>query len=272
MIGGAEEVKTCSGRMIQANSLETRDFTPLEGFESALDWWREAGVDCDFAEEPVEWLAKPEADDAVATPPPPPPKPPARVTPLQRALAGGAAEPVSAELPDTLEKFREWWMTEPSLAPGALDQRLPPRGIAEAKLMVLVEQPAPDDGDTLLSGGTAKLLRAILNAIGVAEHETYLASALPAPMQLPDWGDLAARGLGSAVSHHIALAKPQRVLAFGRGQLTLFGIEAERGRDPLSIECGGTPVPLLAAPDLSQIARSAPRRQRLWHRWLEWTA
>ncbi|MFA6218592.1 MAG: hypothetical protein WC692_02310 [Erythrobacter sp.] len=274
LIGGALEVKTSHGRMMQLDTPPPREFTPLHVLDGALDWWREAGVDCVFAEQPTDWLAKPAAEQAVAAPPPPAPGLPASPTPLQRVLEreklpglGGA----QAGWPDNLEKFREWWMTEPSLAEGALDRRLPPRGVARARLMVLIGQPEPDDAEALLSGGAGRLLGAMLRAMGIAPHETYFASALPAPMALPEWHELAARGLGDIARHHIALAAPQRILAVGRAQLALFGIPPESARDPLVVECAGTPFPLLAAPDFAEIARSAARRERLWQRWLEWT-
>jgi len=260
--------------MTQLDTPSKREFTPLEGLEGALDWWREAGVDCDFLEEPTDWLAQPEAVQAVAAPTTPAPELPPPVTPLQRALGREELPGMGGDRsawPDTLENFRNWWMTEPTLADGALDRRLPPRGPAQAKLMVLVGQPEPDDADGLLNGGAGKLLAAMLRAMGIAPHEAYLASALPAPMALPDWNDLAARGLGEIARHHIALAAPQRILAVGRAQLALFDIPPEKARDPLAVECNGTPFPLLAAPDFSQIARSAPRRERFWNRWLEWT-
>ena len=41
--------------MMHADPLNTRDFTALESLEGALDWWREAGVDADFADEASGW-------------------------------------------------------------------------------------------------------------------------------------------------------------------------------------------------------------------------
>lgn len=254
---------------------ESGDLSPREGIEGAIDWWREAGVDCDFAEEATDWLLRPEVEDAVTAAPPPQPSVPQVQSPLERALEpsdrpafGGA----KVSWPDSLEKFREWWMTEPSLDDGLLERRLPPRGAAGARLMVLVGQPESDDIEGLLTGGAGRLVNAMLQAMGIAEHEAYLASTLPASMAMPDWQELSRAGLGEIARHHIALARPQRVLAIGRGQLALFGFAPEQAREPLALECNGAMVPLLSAPDFSQIARSAARRERLWQRWLEWTA
>ncbi len=260
--------------MMHADPSKTRDFTALESLEGALDWWREAGVDADFEDEASGWLAEPEAENAVAAPPPPAPPPIERKTALQRALEQpeGQADGIDrAALPGTLEKFREWWMTEASLADGALDRRVPPRGVAGAELMLLVPQPFEDDADGLLTGGAGKFVGAMLGAMGISEHETYVASALPAPMAMPDWAQLAAGGLGDIARHHIALAAPRRVVLFGRAQLALFGKAPEQAREPLSVDCGGKSFALLAAPDLRNLARSATRRENFWNRWLDWT-
>ncbi len=260
--------------MVDAQPPQSRDFSALDSLEGAIDWWREAGVDGDFSDRARGWLAETGPADAVTAPPPPPPPAPPRPTPLQRALTPGEIPVIGGEpesWPDTLENFREWWMTEASLAEGALDRRVPPRGTAGARLMVLVGQPAGDDGDGLLTGTGGKLLGAMLRAMEIAPHESYFASALPAPMALPDWEALGAAGLGAVTRHHVALAAPERVLAFGRSQLALFGVEPARAREPLSLACGGREFPLLAVPDLAELARSGARRQNFWQRWLDWT-
>lgn len=256
---------------MQSKPPEMREFLPAAAFRSALDWWREAGVDYDFTDEPRSWLAEPETDEAVRALTPPAASKPVRTSPLQRALSTATSGPISDNLPDNLEKFRKWWMTEPSLAHGSLDRRVPPQGAEGAKLMVLVEQPARKQAGALLSTDEERLLGTIIRAMGLTDHETYIASALPTPMQLPEWGDLAARGMGSVARRHIALVKPDRVITFGRGQLALFNLAPDLARDPLTIECDGAVVPFLAAGELAQIARSPARRQRLWQRWLDWT-
>ena len=209
---------------------------------------------------------------AAARPATPPPI--QRKTALERALEQPGAPSLAidpAALPVTLEKFREWWMTDTALAEGALDRRVPPRGVAGARLMIVLPQPFDDDGDGLLTGGAAPFCAAMLRAMGIAEHEVYFASALPAPMAMPEWDRLAAAGLGQVLRHHIALAAPQRVLLCGRAQLALFGIAPEQAREPLSVDCNGSPHALLAAPDLRNLARSAVRRENFWNRWLDWT-
>ena len=81
MIARAGEVKTAACSMMT----DTPFPALAEDYAAALDWWREAGVDADFLDEPSGWLIEPEADDAVTAPPPPAPPPVQRKTPLQRA-------------------------------------------------------------------------------------------------------------------------------------------------------------------------------------------
>ena len=258
------------------NPTNNGEIDAAQALEAAFDWWREAGVDHDYAADPHSWLASPEAEEAVAAP-----KPVARVeepkpTPLQRAFQqapetgriGGDA----ADWPDDLGKFREWWMSEASLSLAGTEARLPPRGVAGTKLMVLVAEPYADDGDALLSGGAGRFAAAILKAMGVEPHEAYLASALPAPAALADWEELAANGLSAVTAHHIALAAPERVLVFGRGLAPLFGIAPAAAREPAMITAGERQVPLLLAPDLAELSRTPERRMNFWNRWLEWTA
>ena len=259
-----------------AQTPETRELSPTDALEAALDWWREAGVEDDYRNEPCSWLAEPEEKQAVASPKPKKPPEEPRQTPLQRAFEGTATQAriggFAETYPDTLEKFREWWMSDISLSPLGPDRRLPPRGVEGAKLMVLVPAPLESDTDALLSGKQGKFVEAILNAMAIPPHEAYLASALPAPLALPDWSDMAARGLGDITRHHVALARPRRVLALGRSLAPLFDIPPEMAREPAVIKAGENTLPLMLAPELAELERSAPRRMNFWNRWLDWTA
>ena len=251
---------------------QTGDFSAADALEAALDWWRDAGVDHDYADDAQAWLAEPPKEEAVAAPPPVKRVEEPKQTPLERAFeqapVAGQIGGDKADWPQDLAKFREWWMSEASLSHAGPDGRLPPRGVAGSKLMVLVAEPYSDDGDALLSGGAGGFAAAILRAMGIAPHEAYLASALPAPVTLADWQELAAGGLADITAHHVGLAQPERLLVFGRGLAPLFGIAPDRAREPASIAT----LPLMLAPDLADLARSAQRRRNFWNRWLEWTA
>lgn len=258
-------------------TLDSRTATPVDDFAAALDWWREAGVDLAFADEPSGWLDTGATPATESAPPPPPAPAPIKRNAIERAIERGGDGPriggAPEEWPQTLEDFRNWWLTEPSLADAGVAGRLPPRGVAGAKLMLLVPHPARDDAGELLAGSGGRLVAAISRAIGLPPEEAYLASALPAVPALPDWEDLSQRGLGSVLRHHVALARPHRVLVFGRAMAPLFGIDPAATRDPASIALpDGSAVPLLLAPDLAELARSPVRRRNFWTRWLEWTA
>lgn len=230
-------------------------------YAAALDWWREAGVDLDYSDEPTVWLREPEIEGEPDLAPPPRTVPRTSAAPaLERALNREPGAPIGgdpARWPGDLAGFRDFWLTEPSLDPGALGDRVAPVGEEGAALMVLVSMPDEGDREALLSGEQGALLTRILRAIGFEESQVFLASVLPRVTPMPDWDDLAARGLGALTRHHIALAKPQRLITFGKAPSIL------------AADCG---VPTLAAPQLETLARSAAHKRRFWNAWLEWTA
>lgn len=254
---------------------QLQDFSSREALAGALAWWREAGVDCTFADEPTDWLAQAEAVEAVTAPKAEPvAKAPPQRSAIQRALESESASAVrvggaSANYPADLENFRQFWLTEPGLDERGPAGRVAPRGAAGAKLMLLVAQPDPEDDERLLSGPQGRLLAAVLRAMGLAEGETYLASALPRPAPLPDWTGLAARGLRDLTRHHIDLAAPQRLMVFGRGLAPLL---AEDGEPPTALQLGERSVPLMLAPRLDRLARMPGHRKQFWTNWLEWSA
>ncbi|HXD01873.1 MAG TPA: hypothetical protein VN627_01070 [Novosphingobium sp.] len=235
----------------------------------ALDWWREAGVDLDFADEAHGWLAAPAPPDAPPGPPPgyfaPVGKTPEPVA--EPARIGGAA----AGLPQDLPAFRQWWLEEPALDDGLVRGRVPPRGEAGAALMIVVGQPDSEDGEELLSGTQGRLLNAMLAAMGIGARDIYLASALPRTMPVPDWPNLAHRGLGAVLRHHIGLVGPKRLVVFGEGVLSLLGHDpAQNAQNSSEFYHEGKTIALLGARDLTLLARPA-WKARFWREWLDWT-
>ena len=235
--------------------------TLASDYAAALDWWREAGVDYDYADAPTAWLREPQVDAAPDPAPPPRTIPrPSTAPALDRALARQPGARIGADparWPTDLAAFRTLWLTEPSLDPGSLADRVAPVGEAGAALMLLVGQPDEDDREALLTGAQGALVVRILRAMDVAETDTYIASALPRVTPLPDWDDLAARGLADLTRHHIALAKPARLITFGKGPTML------------AQACGAA---MLEAPQLETLARSAASKRRFWAAWLEFSA
>lgn len=240
--------------------------SPLQAdIAAALDWWREAGVDAVYSDEPKGWLADPETEAPAAeaikperTVPPPPPA----------VKIGGPR----AAWPQDLAAFRQWWLAEPSLDEGGLAPRIAPSGEAGAELMVLVSMPEEADSDTLLSGPHGRLLNSFLAAAGLAPEQVYRAAALTRHTPLADWAELTAQGMGEVLAHHVALARPKRLLVLGRVVLPLCGHDPAQGAQKLrSFNHEGGRVPALYEVGLERLLGNWQLRARLWQRWLDWT-
>lgn len=234
-----------------------------ESIAAAQAWWREAGVDHDFHDEPRAWLTDPAAEAPqapAATKPQPEPAP--------APLAGGDR----AAWPRDLAAFRQWWLEEPSLDHGGTNPRIPPRGEANAPLMILVPMPEAGDRETLLSGPEGRLLASLVTAMDLAPEAVYFASALPRHTPLPDWNGLAASGHGAILAHHIELAAPERLMVFGRSILPLLGHDpAQAAPLPGEFAIQGCKLPLLVSYAPGRLIANARQRAGLWRRWLDWT-
>ena len=235
--------------------------------KGALGWWREAGIAHAYADEPTNWLAHAEAPKAEI--PPPSETPPAPAPPPELPRIGGASE----HWPDTLAAFQNWWLTEPTLGDGPPTSRVPPRGKAGAKLMVLVSEPEPNDSAELLSGPQGRLLAAMLSMMRISPQDTYFASVLPARVPLADWGEMAERGLGAVAMHHIGLVAPQRLITFGGNVPPLLGHDPAQSAPLLQIvNHGQGKVPILFTRDLAFLQDRPGARKGFWQQWLDWSA
>lgn len=235
-------------------------------FAAALDWWREAGVDADFRDDPASLLdvttetqpgpaapvvTKPSPETAVAPPPPP-------------AIGGDRSG-----WPTTLAEWANWWLNEPTLGEGLLASRVAPRLVAQTDLLVLVPMPEAEDGDALLSGRQGVLITNMLRAMGIAPQAASIAAALPSHMPSAHWEALGEQGLGEVLRHLVTLVAPRRVLVLGQDVLPLLGLEKRQGVRELPL--ADAKLPLLAglAPDI--LLGNARSRADLWRRWLDWT-
>lgn len=245
--------------------------TLAQAIAAAQEWWRDAGVDCHFADDPQVWLADPEAEQAktvaspaaTAAPPPPPPT---------RPRIGGDA----AQWPQDLAGWRQWWLTEQSLDSGGMNPRVAPRGAVGSPLMVLVPMPEKPDTEILLSGQEGRLIAGFAHAAGIDPEQVHVMAALPRHMAAPDWAGLVADGMGDVLRHYIAMAAPQRLLVLGRRILPLIGhdpAQGAHGRLQLSIQGHPSPesIPLLAHFAPERLLERAPLRAQLWRAWLDWT-
>lgn len=239
----------------------------LADITGALDWWRAAGVDCDFLDDPHNWLAPPEDAEGEGGA--------ARRRPARAAEADAPPPPPGfdvAALPAGLEDFRGWWLAEPLLDDGGSGRRIAPAGPAGARLMVVVEEPEEQDADGLLSGPQGRLLDAMLAAFGLDRAQAYVASALPRHTPVADWPEMGRRGLGSVLAHHVALVAPERLLVLGGNILPLLGHESPQRPAVLKdFNQQGLSIPMLACRGLPALLRQPHAKAALWKTWLDWT-
>lgn len=253
-------------------------------FVSALAWWQMAGVDHDYSDDATAWLAdRPAPGTAPAangsarervqalspaaaasrTGGPVLAPPPADIAPPRPDLLGESP-------PADLAAFRQWWMEAPGIAPATGFPRVPPRGSQGAALMVLVPQPEAGDSTALLSGPQGRLLANILAAMGLDESAVYIAAALPSHTPMADMAMLAASGLDAVTAHHIALAAPERLIAFGTGLAPMLGASPQH---PLrEINHGLRKVPASLSETLDALMEMPRLKARFWRRWMEWSA
>lgn len=233
-------------------------------FAAALDWWREAGVDCDFLDEPRDWMPPAQADSDSSDRPP-----------VRRKVA----EPVEAPppppvvVPDSLAAFQSWWMSAPELDGGRCVGRVAPRGPASPSMMILAPTPEASDGEMILSGPEGRVLDAFLKAAGVADEEVYRASALPCHSPGADWDPATNTLIAQALRRHIQLVRPQRLLVLGFVILPLLSHDSPQGpaaAREFNHEDGT--VPMLAVRRLPAAASQPRWKSALWHAWLDWSA
>lgn len=230
--------------------------------ESALGWWQLAGLDWTTGDEAQALWAKAAPDPVRAAPAPLiPAKPAAEARP---PAPGQPRITLGDSPPADLAAFGEWWMTAPALEPARLHPRVPPRGQAGARLMVLVGDPEEHDRERLLGDTQGRFLAAMLTAMGIGESEAYVASALPSHTPMADFAALAERGLDSVLAHHLTLAAPARLMVFGTRLTPLI-------ESPV-IRMVTAALPVTINEDLRSIMGMPQLKARLWRRWIEWTA
>ncbi|MGN6817278.1 MAG: uracil-DNA glycosylase [Sphingomonas sp.] len=187
---------------------------------SALEWWRDAGVDCEIDESPRDWLARAATAPVLD-------RLPAQV---QEAPAG------PAKLPETLEQFALWRLGDAPPESGWPGRALGTQGDVASGLMIVVDMPDREDdaAGQLLSGNVGALFDRMLAAIGRNRQSIYLAALA---VKRPPAGrvtDETGRKLEALIRHHLSLARPKRVLALGNAaSRAITGMDVAHARGSL---------------------------------------
>jgi len=260
--------------MSAANSINSQDI------EASLAWWKSAGVDYVFDDDVTVWLSPDQPDcesqpgaSAEASNQQQPLSADANGFELPKISRAAAPDLLGEDAPQDLDSFKKWWLQAPGLDAIGLRGRIPPRGPANAKLMVLVVDPEQIDRDHLLSGPQGRLLSAILAAIGIPQAETYFASALPRYTPMADTQAAADSGLREVLLHHIDLAAPERIVAFGGNVLPLLGKNSSQtGKNLPEINSTASKTPMFVSEGLDSLMASPRLKARFWRRWIEWQA
>jgi uracil-DNA glycosylase len=193
---------------------------------SALEWWRDAGVDTLVGDHPRDWLAK--------APPP--------AAPIAVAEAATAPTPL---LPDTVEAFLAWRLG-PDAPDAGRDPPVAPEGPTDAKLMVVVGCP---EGSALLDQDASRLFDRMLAAIGVPRAEIHLAALTPVRPLAGRITPEAEATLAPLLRHHVGLVRPRAVLCLSQAaSRALIGTDAHRaGRNLHSVNLQSGIVQVVAS-------------------------
>ena len=187
---------------------------------SALEWWRDAGVDCEIDDSPRDWLAR------------------AGVPPVAEQLPeqGREAAVEAPMLPATLEEFAVWRLGAATPEAGWPGQALGTQGDAASGLMIVVDMPDREDdaAGQLLSGSAGALFDRMLAAIGRDRQSIYLAALA---VKRPPAGRVTeetAQKLEALIRHHLSLARPKRVLLLGNAaSRAITGLDVANARASL---------------------------------------
>jgi len=204
---------------------------------SALEWWRDAGVDCEIDDAPRDWFAR-------ATP-----------APVAEALPGVVREadptPAPVVLPATLEEFSAWRTSAAAPEAAWPGKPLGTQGDPASGLMIVTDMPDREDdaAGQLLAGQAGTLFDRMLAAIDRDRASIYLA---PLAIKRPTAGrvtDDTAQALEALLRHHLALAKPKRLLLLGNAaSRAITGMDVTQARGSLrSINHDGGTVAVVAS-------------------------
>lgn len=213
---------------------------------SVLDWWEEAGVDTLVDERPRDWLMP------VAAPTPEPSS--AAIADAPRPDVPDVA-PTPA-LPADLVAFRAWLLADAAI-PSRPSARLDASGDPASGTMIVLDMPEAEDrlARRLLAGEAGALFDRMLGAMGLSRETAYLVPFAPARPAAGSLDAAAAAVLLPLLRHHVALARPRRLLLMGEAPVrALLGLGCHEARGLAHrVEIAGV------VPDVPTIASFAPR-------------
>ncbi|WP_380785983.1 uracil-DNA glycosylase [Sphingomonas sp. R86521] len=189
---------------------------------STLEWWHDAGVDTMVDDAPRDWLAPFEPVPAASIP----------GAPAPQAIAAPVAAPT--EMPALLADFLTWrnGPAVPEADWGGI--AFAATGPATADLMVLVDCPERDDGETLLSGPAGRLFDRMLAAIGLARDAVHLTSVCAKRPTAGRVQQEAEAQLAAIAQHHVGLIAPKRLLVLGNAaSRAILGTDLSNARGRL---------------------------------------
>jgi len=195
-----------------------------ESLASALEWWRDAGIDTLTEDDATDWLARPVVAPAAAA-----------------AVAAPPVETLAANLDD----FVAWRMADSAPEAGWMSPRIGPGGDPASRFVVLVDAPCAEDSETLLGGAEGRLFDRMLAAIGLNRESVYLTAlawARPVTGQIPP-GD--APRLIELARHHLTLLRPERLLLVGQAAAAVI---EDDGLDHVNHFGGDTQVAAIRHP------------------------
>lgn len=197
---------------------------------SALEWWRDAGVDVLVGDDPFDWLAAAEPT-ALASWSGPDGQPASFQVPTARAPSAG---PAIGAMPTAMDAFRAWRIGESAPEAGWGVALVSASGPIDADLMILVDCPEREAGDSLLGGAAGQLFDRMLAAIGRSRADVYLASVCAARPTTGRMPRDAEERLGEIARHHTGIAAPRRLLLMGdAASRAILSMNVREGRGRL---------------------------------------
>jgi DNA polymerase len=187
---------------------------------SALEWWRDAGVDCEIDDSPRDWLARAGAPSVAER--------------LPEQVREAAAE--SSVLPATLEEFAAWRLGAAAPEASWPGQALGTQGEVASGLMIVVDMPDREDdaAGQLLSGNAGALFDRMLAAIGRDRQSIYLAALTVKRPPAGRVSEETGQKLEALIRHHLSLARPKRVLVLGNAaSRAITGLDVANARASL---------------------------------------